>query len=182
MLSLTVIVCSWSAAALPHLSVRCHVLAMLNVPSHGPAVTTSVYVALIPVEQLSASSVTSPVIVGSALYVHVAVVKISVSAGLVNVGAMLSDTVIVCSWSAAALPHLSVRCHVLAMLNVPSHGPAVTTSVYVALIPVEQLSASSVTSPVIVGSALYVQVAVVKISVSTGRVNVGAMLSLTVIV
>ena len=70
------------------------------------------------------------------------------SAGLVNAGAVLSLTVIVCTWSAAALPQLSTRCHVLVMIRDPSQGPAIFTSVNVAFNTVEQLSDSLVTSPV----------------------------------
>src|SRR5258706_87983 len=160
-LSLTVMVCTWFAAALPHLSTRCHVLVMTCEPSHGPAVTTSVKVACNPVEQLSASLVTSPVADTLASYPQDALVKIVMLSGLVNVGAVLSLTVMVCTWFAAALPQLSTRCHVLVMTCEPSHEPAVTTSVKVACNPVEQLSASLVTSPVADTVATYPQVALV---------------------
>src|SRR4051812_8537902 len=66
----------------------------------------------------------------------------------VIVGGVISVTVIVCTWSAAAFPQLSTRCHVRAITLLPWQGPLVTTSVYVAFKPVEQLSASLVTSPV----------------------------------
>src|SRR5260221_13837449 len=112
-LSLTVMVCTWFAAALPQLSTRCHVLVMTWEPSHGPAVTTSVKVACNPVEQLSASLVTSPVADTLASYPQVALVKIVMLGGGGNVGAVLSLTVMECTWLAAALPHLSTKLHVL---------------------------------------------------------------------
>ena len=74
--------------------------------------------------------------------------NISISAGAVNVGAMLSVTVIVCIWSAAGLSQPSTRDHVRVMILEPGHCPSVTTSVKVACNSVEQLSSSLVTSPV----------------------------------
>ena len=84
-----------------------------------------------------------------------------ISAGLVNVGTVLSLTVIICTCVAAALLQLSTKLHVLVITLLPSHGPSVTTSLNVAWIPVEQLSASLVTSPVAATLASYVQFAVV---------------------
>src|SRR5665811_1215127 len=134
---------------------------MICDPSHAPATVTSAKVACNPVEQLSASLVTSPVAVTLASYVHVALVKIVMSAGRVNVGAVLSLTVIVCTWLAAAFPQWSTKLHVLVIILEPSHGPATFTSTKVACNPVEQLSASLVTSPVAVTLASYVQLALV---------------------
>ena len=74
--------------------------------------------------------------------------KMVMFAGAVNAGAVLSLTVMVCTWSAAALPQLSTRLQVLVIILEPSHGPATFTSTKVACNPVEQLSASLVTSPV----------------------------------
>src|SRR5260221_11813809 len=79
-------------------------------------------------------------------------------------------------------PHLSTKLHVLVITCEPSHVLAVTTSVKVACNPVEQLSASLVTSPVANTLASYPQDALVKIVMLTGLVNVGAVLSLTVMV
>ena len=50
--------------------------------------------------------------------------------------------------SVAVFPQSSVKVHVLVMIYDPSQEPAVTTSVNVASSEAEQLSASSVTSPV----------------------------------
>ena len=79
--------------------------------------------------------------------------NISVLAGAVNVGAVLSVTVMVCVWFAAALPQLSINDHVRVMILEPRQAPSVTTSVKVACKPVEQLSASFVTSPVTASEA-----------------------------
>src|SRR5260221_660055 len=156
-LSLTVMVCTWLAAALPHLSTRFHVLVMTCEPSHEPAVTTSVNVACNPVEQLSASLVTSPVADTLASYPQDALVEIVMLSGRVNVGAVLSLTVMVCTWLAAALPQLSIKCYVLVIKCDPSHRRAVSNLVKVACSPVEQLSASLVTSPVADTVATYPQ-------------------------
>src|SRR6185436_18131942 len=104
MLSCTVIVWIWSAAALPQLSTNDHVRVIIFCPWQLPLATASENVAFSPVEQLSASLVTSPVADTEASYKHPASVKMVMSAGLVNVGAMLSCTVMVWIWSAAALP------------------------------------------------------------------------------
>jgi len=66
------------------------------VPSQGPSTILSVKVALRPVEQLSSSLVTSPVTVTSIAKSHSESENISISAGAVKVGAILSVTVIVC--------------------------------------------------------------------------------------
>ena len=66
-------------------------------PWQLPGVITSENVALIPVEQLSVSLVTSPVADIEALYVQLALLKIITSAGLVNEGAIISFTVITCA-------------------------------------------------------------------------------------
>ncbi len=70
------------------------------------------------------------------------------SAGRVKVGGVLSLTVIVCIWFAATFPQSSTRLHVRVIIFEPSHEPLLTTSTKVACNPVEQLSASLVTSPV----------------------------------
>src|SRR5678816_954251 len=102
--------------------------------------------------------------------------------GLVKVGAVLSLTVIVCTWSSAALPQSSTRLQVLVITWFPGHDPFIVTSVKVASMAVEQLSASSVTSPVKVTLATKLQAASVKIVMLAGLVKVGAILSLTVII
>ena len=79
-----------------------------------------------------------------------------ISEGAVNVGAVLSLTVIICTCVAAALLKLSTKLHVLVITLVPAHGPSVTTSLNVAFKPVERLSASLVTSPVSATLASYV--------------------------
>ena len=80
--------------------------------------------------------------------------KMVMFAGRVNVGAVLSLTVMVCTCVAAVLPQLSVRLQVLVITLLPWHGPFTVTSANVAFNPVEQLSASLVTSPVTVVDAL----------------------------
>src|SRR5678809_263244 len=75
------------------------------------------------------------------------------SAGLVKVGGVLSCTVIICTWLAAALPQLSASDQVRVMTLAPGQFPLATASEKVAFNPVEQLSASSVTSPVAVTDA-----------------------------
>ena len=72
------------------------------------------------------------------------------SAGITwsNVGAVISLTVMVCIWFAAALPQLSTRDQVRVMILDPWHCPSTKASVKVACKSVEQLSASFVTSPV----------------------------------
>ena len=90
---------------------------------------------------------------------------------------MLSVTVIVCVWGAAALPHASTRFQVLVIIFEPAHWPLATLSVNVACNSAEQLSASLVTSPVAVTEASKVQSAVVNISVFAGAVKVGAIVS-----
>ena len=72
-----------------------------------------------------------------------------ISAGTVKVGGVVSLTVMI--WiCVVVLPQSSVRVQVLVMICSPSHAPAATASVNVASSEVSQLSASSVTSPVIV--------------------------------
>src|SRR5690242_2876430 len=104
------------------------------------------------------------------------------SAGLVNVGAVLSCTSIICIWLAAALPQLSTNDHVRVIITSPWQEPEEVASEKVAFNPVEQLSASLVTSPVAATDASYVHPAEVKMVTSAGLVKAGAMLSLTVIV
>ena len=79
----------------------------------------------------------------------------------VNVGLVVSLTVMVCIWFAAALPQLSTKLHVLVMILLPWQDPFAVASVKVACKPVEQLSASLVTSPVTATLALNVHVALV---------------------
>ena len=79
--------------------------------------------------------------------------NISVLAGAVNVGAVLSVTVMVCVWFAAALPQLSTRDQVRVIIWEPWQAPSATASVKVACKSVEQLSASLVTSPVVATEA-----------------------------
>src|SRR5258705_8042241 len=104
------------------------------------------------------------------------------SAGLVKVGAVLSLTVIVWIWFAAALPQLSESDQVRVIIFSPWQEPCAVASENVAFNPVEQLSASLVTSPVAATEASYVHPAEVKIVISAGLVKVGAVLSLTVMV
>ena len=79
--------------------------------------------------------------------------NISVSAGAENVGLILSLTVMVCIWVAAAFPQASTKDQVRVITLEPSQVPLATLSVKVACNPVEQLSASLVTSPVAVSEA-----------------------------
>ena len=72
-----------------------------------------------------------------------------ISAGTVKVGGVVSLTVMIWIW-VVVLPQSSVSVQVLVMISSPSHAPAATASVNVASSDVSQLSASSVTSPVIV--------------------------------
>src|SRR3989304_4371280 len=179
MLSSTVITCTcW--VLLPQSSVSDHVLVMICSPSQAPSATASLKVASSEVSQLSASSVTSPVTPTDASYAQLASLYIVMSAGWVNVGAMLSSTVITCTcW--VLLPQSSVSDQVLVIICSPSQVPFTTASLNVASSDVSQLSASSVTSPVIPTDASYAQLASLYIVMSAGWVNVGAMLSSTVI-
>ncbi len=72
------------------------------------------------------------------------------SPGTVNVGGVLSRIVMVWNWSAAVLPQLSIKLQVLLIVYPPSHPmiAMVSVSTKTAWIPIEQLSVSSVTSPV----------------------------------
>jgi uncharacterized membrane protein len=98
---------------------------------------------------------------------HVALVDRNVY-GLVNVGAVLSLTVAkLHTWFAAALPQLSTRPCSVIILDPWRRSPAL--SVNVAFNPVEQLSASLVTSPVAVTHP-YVHVALVWIVMFAGLV------------
>src|SRR5688572_18798514 len=63
------------------------------------------------------------------------------------------------------------------MMYEPSQRPGCISSSYVAFKPVEQLSASLITSPVTVGSMLYSQLASVMTVVFGGKVKVGACVS-----
>src|SRR3990170_3626582 len=178
-LSSTVITCScW--VLLPQSSVSVQVLVIICSPSQPPAATASLKVASSDVSQLSASSATSPVTPTDASYVQLAFLYMVMSAGAVNVGAMLSSTVITCTcW--VLLPQSSVSVQVLVIICSPSQPPATTASLNVASSDVSQLSASSVTSPVIPTDASYVQLAFLYMVMSAGAVNVGAILSSTVI-
>ena len=72
----------------------------------------STNVAFNPVEQLSASLVTSPVAVTVLSYVQVAPMNISVSAGAENVGAVLSSIVITWVKVAEGFKHASLAIQV----------------------------------------------------------------------
>ena len=74
--------------------------------------------------------------------------NISISAGAVNVGAMLSVTVMICTWFCAGLLQSSTRDQVLVIIFEPAQSPFAILSVKVACNWLEQLSASLVTSPV----------------------------------
>src|SRR3989304_2023806 len=178
-LSSTVITCTcW--VLLPQSSVSDHVLVMICSPSQPPFTTASLNVASSDVSQLSASSATSPVTPTDASYVQLASLYMVMSAGWVNVGTVLSSTVITCTcW--VLLPQSSVSDHVLVIICSPSQAPFTTASLNVASSEVSQLSASSVTSPVTPTDASYVQLAFLYIVMSAGWVNVGTVLSSTVI-
>ena len=81
-----------------------------------------------------------------------------VSAGAVNVGLVVSLTMIVCTWFCAALLQLSTRLHVRMMVMLQG-SLSFTSSTKVASRFSEQLSDSSVTSPVAVTLASYSQLA-----------------------
>src|ERR1043166_2060948 len=181
-LSLTVMVWTWSTAALLLSSAKCPVRVMILSPGQLPLLTVSVKMACKPVLQLSVSSVTSPVTATLESKLQSALVKMVRSGGRVKVGGVLSLTVMVWTWSAAALLQRSARCHVRVMILSPGQLPLLTVSVKVAWRPVLQLSVSSVTSPVTATLESKVQSALVKIVRSGGRVNVGGVLSLTVMV
>ena len=68
------------------------------------------------------------------------------------------------------------------MIRDPWQGPATLLSVNVAFNPDEQLSASLVTSPLLVVVLSYPQVELVNMVVFEGAVNVGTVLSVTVMV
>src|SRR3972149_1292524 len=178
-LSSTVITCTcW--VLLPQSSVSDHVLVIICSPSQAPSATASLNVASSDASRLSASSVPSPVIPTDASYAQLASLYIVMSAGWVNVGAMLSSTVLTCTcW--VLLPQSSVSVQVLVIICSPSQPPAATASLNVASSEVSQLSASSVTSPVTPTDASYVQLAFLYMVMSAGTVNVGAILSSTVI-
>src|ERR1041384_5109375 len=107
LLSFTVMVWIWSAAALPQPSTRCQGRVMIFSPAQAPFASASVKVACSPLLQLSVSSVTYTVAATLASQVHLALVKIVISAGRVKLGALLSFTELVWIWSAAALPQPS---------------------------------------------------------------------------
>ena len=90
MLSVTVIIWVWIAAGLLQLSTRDQVRVIIFEPGHWPFSITSTYVACMSVEQLSASFVTSPVTSIEAIYVQSTEVNISILAGAVNVGGVVS--------------------------------------------------------------------------------------------
>ena len=122
--------------------------------------------------QLSASSVTSPVIVRSVASTSHSIV---ISLGTVNVGTIVSITFMVCT-KVVVLLHASVKDQVLEMTDSWVHFPAATLSEYVASRPASQLSVSLVTSPVIVKSFGSISQSMV---ISSGTVNVGAVESFT---
>ena len=132
----------------------------------------SVNVASKSAEQLSASSVTSPVIKTSDKFVSH---SRDTSAGTVNVGAVVSCTVIVCI-AVVVLSHSSVNTHVLVITVSLAQDPSAMVSVNIASKSAEQLSASSVTSPVIETSDKSVSQSR---DTSAGTVNVGAVVSST---
>ncbi|WCC45706.1 hypothetical protein PJW08_06650 [Tenacibaculum finnmarkense] len=72
---------------------------MVLVPSQVPAFSTSVKVAFNPVEQLSASSETTPVFPTDTSKTQFASVEIVISFGAVNIGFIVSSTVIIWSFS-----------------------------------------------------------------------------------
>ena len=89
---------------------------MINSSGHDPTVSASVNTAFKPVEQLSASSVTSPVTVIVASYPQVAFLYMVKSAGAVKVGFVLSKAVIICTF-VVVFPQASVSVQVLVMIS-----------------------------------------------------------------
>ena len=119
------IVCVTGADTLPQSSVAIHVLVVLKVAGHGPGVVASV-------NEIAG--------VGSHASVAVGAVKAGAPTGQstvelgpwpLNVGGVISWTVIVCVTGADTLPQSSVAVHVLVVLKVPGHGPGVVASVNV---------------------------------------------------
>ena len=84
----------------------------------------SAYSASKSAEQLSASSVTSPVRVKSAIFTSHSIV---ISAGTVNVGAVESSTVTICS-PVAEFPQESVAVHTLLIVFVLPHSVSTISS------------------------------------------------------
>ena len=172
--SCTVITCS-SVSAFPQLSTNVHFLVIIYELGQSPSMIISLYVASKLISQLSASSETSPVTVRSVASTSHSIV---ISTGTVNVGAVTSCTVITCS-SVSAFPQLSTNVHFLVIIYELGQSPSMIISLYVASKLISQLSASSKTSPVIDKSFASTLHSIVK---SSGAVNVGAVVSTTLIV
>ena len=97
-------------------SVKVHVLVIIRSLGQEPIASVSVNTACKPVEQLSASLVTSPVTVIVASYPQVAFLYMVKSAGAVKVGFVLSKAVIICTF-VVVFPQASVSVQVLVMIS-----------------------------------------------------------------